>query len=165
MSPMVLLGGPTGLQPACFECLARQLLPGQEAYQFQFTDPDRIVSWDVTRAYELVEARNAPTRPLEPAFLQIWLEQFANVNPEHLDHIPEAELARPGLLDRLYTTERLGDSLEAFPVLIDGSHRALWRLARNEPLPVHELTPDEHRQVVTIQPGRIAELLRSEVSS
>lgn len=150
--PIVVPGG------GCEACFAHRI--GIELYTLQLTEPDQLVTWDVTLARHLVKERDAEPEPCSAVEALKWVTERGNINEPHLAHIPEATLDEPLLVDAIYIAEKPGDPLTLFPVLIDGSHRVVLHVMRKLPLTVIFLTPEEHERVMSVTPGRIEELMR-----
>lgn len=143
---------------SCPQCAAHRL--GVELYSFQLTEPDQVLTWDVKRARELVKARGAVGEPQSALEAIKWVQTYGNVDPAHLDHLPAAVLDEPILVDGIYRADKPGGPEELFPIVIDGSHRIVRCVMARHPITSIMLLPVEHRQLLTIRPGRIAELVR-----
>jgi hypothetical protein len=147
---------------SCPQCAAHRF--GIELYSFQLTEPDQVLTWDVKRARELVNAHGAVGEPQSAVEAIEWVQKYGNVDQAHLAHLPAWALDEPILVDAIYRADKPGAPETLFPIIIDGSHRILRCVMARRPLASimlpAVLTPDEQRQVLTVTPGRIEELVR-----
>ena len=122
-----------------------------EVFQFTFTNPDTVCTWDVEEARRILARR--PRRPLrmDPAALDAWLRDGKEtIVAEHLDHIPPARWHEPGILVRLANIARPGAPERWLDILIDGSHRAARARRDGEPFFVYLLTEAEQYSICTV---------------
>jgi len=138
--------------PAC----ARALLPEPlnfESYTYTTTQGARW-TWDIGCARALVghgASDRAPTR-LEPNQLSAWLSNHSHVREAHLVHIPAERLDEPVLLAPV--PDGGGQ------ILVDGAHRATWRLRNGLDVFGFLLTSVESTLAISVVPLSTSQVVR-----
>jgi hypothetical protein len=144
-----------GLGAVCPECFGRGFISGglpidgHEIYTFSMTGPDSELNWDIARAQELLAQRPRKPKKLDPVELADWLRSRVTITPSHLDHIPVAKRAVPGIFVVITVAARPGAPMLDFGILIDGSHRAALALRDGRDFYAYLLTEPEQRSICT----------------
>ena len=146
-----------GLGSVCPECFSRGhvgefRLEVPETYTFGVTEPDAELEWDVAAARRFIQDRPRAAILLDPAWLLPWVVERSRFTLEHLDHIPVSQLDEPGILLEIVAGPNEA-KLQAFRILIDGTHRAVRRMLDGRACWAYMLTEEEQRSICTYRKG------------
>jgi hypothetical protein len=137
-----------GLEHVTCQACARALMPAPfnlESYTYTARSGPSW-TWDVGFARALVARRPPPaqTQRLDPEQVELWLEHHCQIDRQHLGHIPTDRLEEPVLLAP--APDGQGQ------ILIDGSHRAAFRVQSGLTVYAHLLSDRESASAIAITP-------------
>jgi hypothetical protein len=135
----------TGECQACDDMALCYAMVGYENFTLVMHEPESELTWNITKAWQMVEAtlpRRRYTLPDDPRVVF----QGGQVCEAHLAHVRED--ARPGLLVVMDNIQPDG-TRAMLVVRVDGNHRA--ELARREGLPFwHYVLTEEEMQACVV---------------